>query len=47
MAKKYQVDVSESAWETDRNNSSETVDWRFTTDDARIKLKKLYPSIHV
>jgi hypothetical protein len=28
-----------AAWE---NNS---VDWRFTTDDARIKLKKLYPSI--
>lgn len=36
-----------SAWETDRNTSGATVDWRFTTDDARIKLKKLYPSIHV
>jgi len=31
------------AWETDRNTSGATVDWRFTTDDARIKLKKLYP----
>ncbi len=25
---------------------SATVDWRFTTADARIKLKKLYPVIH-
>ena len=35
-----------SAWETDRNQSGATVDWRFNTTDARIKLKKLYPSIH-
>ncbi len=35
------------AWEIDRNNSGATVDWRFTSADARIKLKKLYPSIHV
>ncbi len=34
-----------AAWETERNDASVTVDWRFTTDDARIKLKKLYPSI--
>ena len=36
-----------AAWETDRNNISSSVDWRFTNADARIKLKKLYPSIHV
>ena len=35
------------AWETERNSNGATIDWRFTTDDARIKLKKLYPSIHV
>jgi transposase len=35
-----------SAWKIDRNPSGATVDWRFTTADARIKLKKLYPSIH-
>jgi hypothetical protein len=23
---------------------SKTYDWRFTTDDARVKLKRLYPS---
>jgi DDE superfamily endonuclease len=36
-----------SAWESERNAKSVTVDWRFTTDDARIKLKKLYPTISV
>jgi hypothetical protein len=33
------------AWEQPRNTRGATVDWRFTTDDARIKLKKLYPSV--
>ncbi len=32
-------------WEKRRNENSAPVDWRFTTEDARIKLKKLYPSI--
>ncbi len=32
-----------SAWTNDRNNKSKAVNWRFTTNDARIKLKKLYP----
>ena len=34
-----------AAWETERNTSGATVMWRFTTADARIKLKHLYPSI--
>ena len=34
-----------AAWEAERNESGATVDWRFTTADARIKLKHLYPSI--
>ena len=33
------------AWEENRNEKSNSVDCRFTTADARIKLKKLYPSI--
>ena len=33
------------AWETERNALEATVDWRFTTADARIKLKRLYPII--
>lgn len=32
------------AWETDRNEAGAVADWQFTTDDARIKLKRLYPS---
>ena len=33
------------AWQVSRNLSQITVNWRFTTEDARIKLKKLYPSL--
>ncbi len=33
-----------AAWERERNAASVTVDWQFTTADARIKLKRLYPS---
>jgi len=33
------------AWSEKRNTKEAKVNWRFTTDDARIKLKKLYPSI--
>jgi len=31
------------AWHKDRNKSQKEVDWQFTTQDARIKLKRLYP----
>ena len=31
-----------TAWETNRNNRKTSVDWQFTTDDARIKLRRLY-----
>jgi hypothetical protein len=34
-----------AAWERDRNNRAITIDWRFTTEDARIKLKRLYPKL--
>jgi hypothetical protein len=34
-----------AAWELDGNNRSKTIDWRFTTEDARIKLKRLYPNV--
>jgi hypothetical protein len=32
------------AWVARRNRRHTTIDWRFTTPDARIKLKRLYPS---
>ena len=33
-----------AAWAADRNAATRTIDWRFTTEDARIKLKRLYPA---
>lgn len=33
-----------AAWEAHRNASTGPIDWRFTAEDARIKLKRLYPS---
>jgi len=33
-----------AALELERNNKQATVDWQFTCDDARVKLKRLYPS---
>lgn len=32
-----------AAWVRDRNTAQTTINWRFTTADARIKLKRLYP----
>ena len=34
-----------TAWLRDRNRNSQPADWRFTTEDARIKLKRLYPNL--
>jgi transposase len=34
-----------AAWEADRNRRKVKADWTFTTADARVKLKRLYPSI--
>jgi hypothetical protein len=33
------------AWEAERNAAESSIDWRFTSADARIKLKHLYPEI--
>ncbi len=35
-----------AAWVTARNAAATTIDWQFTTADARIKLKRLYPVLH-
>jgi len=35
-----------ATWEEDRNASTTRVQWQFTTQDARIKLRSLYPSAH-
>jgi hypothetical protein len=33
-----------AAWQARRNAAGGPIEWRFTTDDARITLKRLYPS---
>ena len=32
------------SWQTNRNNQIKKINWQFTTDKARIKLKRLYPT---
>lgn len=34
-----------SAWENERNNNEASVNWQFTTKDARVKLASLYPEL--
>jgi len=34
-----------AAWEHARNKKHAKADWQFTADDARVKLKRLYPVI--
>jgi hypothetical protein len=33
------------AWQERRDEKGVKIDWRFSTDEARIKLKRLYPSL--
>jgi hypothetical protein len=34
-----------AAWEGRRNRHHTKADWQFTTADARVKLKRLYPAL--
>jgi len=34
-----------AAWQNERNAAQATIDWQFTTNDARIKLRRLYPTL--
>lgn len=40
-----EVRAEVSAWETHRNNLDAKVNWQFTTEKARIKLRRLYPTL--
>lgn len=42
---KQQFHQEVSTWAKKRNTDKCDIDWRFTTSDARIKLKKLYPTL--
>lgn len=35
------------AWQNNRNNRNAKINWQFTTDKARIKLKRLYPTLEM
>ena len=41
------VTARAKAWQEERNQKQVGIDWRFTTEDARIKLKRLYPIVKV
>jgi len=45
IAEKETLKEETAAREADRNASQTGVDWQFTTADAPIKLKRLYPEI--
>lgn len=39
------VKTESAAWQESRNNKGAKVNWQFRTEDARIKLKRLYPTL--
>jgi hypothetical protein len=45
LADRATLEREVAAWQAARNGAARRVDWRFTTEDARIKLKHLYPPI--
>lgn len=38
------LEAEVAAWVNDRNQEQSWIDWRFTTEDARVKSKRLYPT---
>ena len=45
IGKQVELEREVAAWQSKRNAQVARINWRFTTADARIKLKRLYPSI--
>jgi len=45
LADEETLTAAASAWEAGRNAAGARMEWRFTTEEARIKLKHLYPSL--
>lgn len=41
------VSAEVEAWQNHRNTKTATINWQFTTRAARIKLRRLYPTVHV
>ena len=45
IADKQTLTEEVAAWEESRNKKHVKADWQFTTADARVKLKRLYPAL--
>lgn len=45
IARKAPLEQQVQSWEQIRNDSKAGIQWQFTTEDARIKLRSLYPSV--
>lgn len=45
IPERAKLETEVAQWQAGRNNLKEKVNWQFTTDDARIKLRHLYPSV--
>lgn len=45
FATRQEVGLQVTNWANERNNRQKGVDWQFKTKDARIKLKRLYPTV--
>jgi hypothetical protein len=45
ISTKKELEHQVACWQEQRNAAATTVNWRFTTADARVKLKRLYPSL--
>jgi hypothetical protein len=39
-----QAQEAVTAWQAHRNNRNAKINWQFTTEDARMKLRRLYPT---
>jgi hypothetical protein len=40
-----EIRTETGAWQTRRDHAESRIDWQFTHNDARIKLKRLYPTL--
>ena len=45
IVSREELEAEVAAWEEERNERQVEVDWQFTTADARIKLRRLYPAV--
>ena len=46
LADRATLEREVAAWQAARNRAGRGVNWRFTTEDGRIKLQHLYPTTH-